>query len=500
MVAFLLLTIQILIFALFFSVLKEYSFYLYGGSTVIGVVLIFFLINRNIDGGIKQSWLILMAVLPIFGVCLYLYVRADIPSSKLKQRINDTCRQSKFLVEYDTDKLHELNKIHDSDAGLFNYLYRTGDAPVYQSTYSEYFPLGEDAFKAMTEELKKAENFIFMEYFIININGHMWNLIYEILKEKVKQGVDVRVMYDGMGSLATTNEEFFEQINNSGIKCRIFAPVKPFLSTYQNNRDHRKMLIIDGKTAFSGGINISDEYINRRELYGHWKDNSIMLKGEAVKSFTLMFLRMWNTQGTDADEYEKYIHIPTTPSVYKDDGYVCPFADGPSGNERIAKSVYMSVIDRAQQYVHIITPYLILDDELKEALKFAAKRNVDVKILMPHIPDKWYAFALARTYYPELILAGVKIYEYTPGFVHAKTVVSDDLRAVVGTSNFDYRSLFLHYECAVYFYQCSVIDDINADFIQTLEKSQEFTVKDYKSTPVFMRIVGRILRAFAPLM
>ena len=260
------------------------------------------------------------------------------------------------------------------------------------------------------------------------------------------------------------------------------------------------MLIIDGKVAFSGGINISDEYINRRELYGHWKDNSVVLKGDAVKAFTIMFLRMWNTISDEEVSYEAFITNENPDNSTSGDGYICPYADGPSGDNRIAKSVYVSILDRAKDYVHIITPYLVLDEEMKEALKFAAKRGVDVIILMPHVPDKWYAFALARTYYPELLNAGVKIYEYTPGFVHAKTVVSDGVRAVVGTSNFDYRSLFLHYECGVYFYESSIINDIESDFCKTIEKSHKFIISDYKSTSFFMRIAGRFLRAFAPLM
>jgi len=500
MVGLVLLLVQLIVFYVFFYVLKEYSFYLYGGCTLAGVFVVFYIINRNTDGGIKQTWLILIALMPVFGICLYLYVLADVPSLKLRKRISDVTEKSKYIIENDVGCINFLKNSGDCESGIFHYLYHTAYASVYCKTSSEYYPLGEDAFASMINELKKAESFIFMEYFIINSEGHMWNLIFEILKEKAEKGVDVRIIYDGMGSMLTTENDFEDILKDSGIKCHTFAPVKPFLSTYQNNRDHRKMLVIDGKTVFTGGINISDEYINRRKLFGHWKDNSVMLKGDAVRAFTLMFLRMWNTLSSDNVKYDEFIDDFTNINDALSDGYVCPYSDGPSGESRIAKSVYISILDNAREYVHIMTPYLVLDEEMREALKFAARRGVDVKILMPHVPDKWYAFALARTYYPELINSGVKIYEYTPGFVHAKTVVSDDVRAVVGTSNFDYRSLFLHYECCAYFYKSGIINCIEKDFDDAIGKSQLFSVRDYNSSSLFMRIAGRFLRAFAPLM
>ena len=382
-------------------------------------------------------------------------------------------------------------------ANLAKYMINTGGYPIYKNTNIEYFSLGEEKFKEMKRQIKKAQKFIFMEYFIVE-ESYMWNSILELLEEKVKEGVEVRFMYDGMCSLSLLPYDYPKTLEKLGIKCKIFSPLRPVLSTAQNNRDHRKILVIDGTVAFNGGINLGDEYINSIEKYGHWKDTAIMLTGDAVKSFTLMFLQMWNINEKNHDDFEKYI------SIEKEEqntiGYVMPYGDSPLDNENVGENVYLDILATAKKYVHIMTPYLIIDNEMMTALTYAAKRDVDVKLILPGIPDKKSAFMLARTYYPELIQAGVKLYEYTPGFVHAKVFSSDDEKAVVGTINLDFRSLYLHFECATFFYKSNTIKSVENDFQNTLLKCKLVTMEDYKKLNIFYKIGGGILKLIAPLM
>lgn len=498
--AVILLLLQLAVFYFPFRFLSDYAVYIYGGTSAISFAVMLYIINRDINNDIKLTWILLIAIMPIFGTCLYVYVQADLSSAGIKRNLREVNDSTRYLNEDDTYIANTVKESFPSEYGVVSYLRTHAHAPVYKNTYAEYFPLGDNAYPVMLSELKKATKFIFLEYFIINEKSEMWQSILSILREKVHEGVEVRVIYDGMGSMITVSHSFREKMKRYGIKCKVFAPIRPFLSTYQNNRDHRKILVIDGKTAFTGGINIADEYKNTKTLYGHWKDNAIMLKGDSVKSFTLMFMRLWEVISKEKYDYEKYTSERNYEFRTTDDGYFVPFEDNPFSDERVAKSVYTSMIDNSKEYVHIMTPYLVLDEAMRNSLTFAAKRGVDVKILMPHVPDKWFAFALAHTYYPELLRAGVKIYEYTHGFVHAKTTVSDDRRAVVGTVNYDYRSLYLHYECAVYMYGGSVVKDIEDDFEKTVELSKLYTLEDYYSSSVFMRFFGGVLRALATLM
>ena len=346
----------------------------------------------------------------------------------------------------------------------------------------------------MLEELEKAEKYIFMEYFIVE-EGYMWGRILEILTRKAREGVEVRVMYDGMCEISTLTADYPKRLEKLGIKCKPFSPIHPFLSSHYNYRDHRKILVIDGKVAFNGGVNLADEYINREERFGHWKDTAVMLKGEAVESFTLMFLQMWNLIEEDVRWDECGIK-----ATAHSDGYVMPYCDCPLDGDKVGENVYVDILYRAKHYVHIMTPYLILDNDVETALRFAAMRGVDVKLILPGIPDKKTAYSLAKSHYKSLVKAGVKIYEYTPGFVHAKVFVSDNEKAVVGTINLDYRSLYHHFECATYMYKTSCITDIEDDFQETLAKCSEVTLETIKKEKLFYRIAGGLLKTIAPLM
>ena len=330
----------------------------------------------------------------------------------------------------------------------------------------------------------------------------MWDSILEILEQKVREGVEVRFMYDGMCSLMLLPYRYPRQMEAKGIHCKAFSPIRPMLCTIQNNRDHRKIVVIDGHTAFTGGVNLADEYINEKPRFGYWKDTAVMLKGDAVKSFTMMFLQMWNIWEKTPLSYEKYLcrEIPPQSAEASKGGFVMPYGDSPLDHEPVGKYVYVDILYQAKSYVHIMTPYLILDDETINALVFTAKRDVEVIIIMPHIPDKKYAFFLAHTYYEELLDAGVQIYEFTPGFVHAKVFTSDDEKAVVGTINLDFRSLYHHFECAAYMYQNPVVADIEKDFQETLKQCVKITKETCKAYPFYQKIAGKGLRLIAPLM
>ncbi len=326
----------------------------------------------------------------------------------------------------------------------------------------------------------------------------MWGRILEILARKASEGVDVRVMYDGACEFALLPHDYPKRLKKLGIKCKMFAPVTPFLSSLYNYRDHRKILVIDGHTAFNGGVNLADEYINQKVKYGHWKDTAVMLKGEAVRSFTLMFLQMWQIDERE-DESVHFLSYPATP-FQEAKGYVLPYGDCPLDDEKLGERVYMDILNRSLNYVHIMSPYLILDGEMETALKFAAERGTEVVLILPGIPDKRVPYALAKTHYGSLLESGVKIYEYTPGFVHAKVFVSDSKEAVVGTINLDYRSLYHHFECATYLYGTDCIPSIENDFKETLAKCREVTPETLRREKWHVKLTGRLLKAVAPLM
>lgn len=500
MIALFFLVIQIVILFISVTKLSEYYPAFYAVTLLLSLIAIIYIINDKTNTSFKLAWMLPVMALPVFGTLMYIFVKMELGTKLVNSRLRVLINETKPYMTQDTEVLDKLSSADEREADFARYMNNYAFFPVYNDTYVKYFPLGEHKFQAMLEELEKAERFIFMEYFIVE-EGVMWDTVLEILKRKVKEGVEVRFMYDGTCTVALLPYNYPKRLEAEGIKCKVFSPIKPVLSTVQNNRDHRKILVIDGKVAFTGGINLADEYINAKERFGHWKDTAVMLKGKAVKSFTLMFLQNWNITENVQEEYGKYIVNDFPDREHSDKyGYVIPYSDSPLDNENVGQNVYIDILFRAKQYVHIMTPYLILDDEMKNALLYAAKRGVETVIIMPHIPDKRYAYYLARTYYSELIQGGVKIYEYTPGFVHAKVFVSDDIRAVTGSINLDYRSLFLHFECAAYMYNSPAVAEAEADYMDTLAKCEEISLEDCRKFNVLKRLAGRVLRLFAPLM
>lgn len=495
------LLLQISILLAGFRFLSHYMVYIYGGFTLLSAFVILYVINKDENPSFKLAWIIPITVIPVFGTLLYLFLELQWEGKIINRRLRENISDTQPYLKQNPRYMEQLAKTSRSNANLAAYIENSGSYPVYGNTNVKYYPVGEEMFEDMKKELEKAKRFIFMEYFIVE-RGEMWDSILEILERKVQDGVEVRFMYDGMCCLVLLPYSYPRELRAKGLKAKMFAPIRPALSTYQNNRDHRKILVIDGHTAFTGGINLADEYINRKVRFGHWKDTGIMVKGDAVTSFTMMFLQMWNITEKEPEDYGRYLRDPEFfyPPELSMEGFVIPYGDSPLDQETVGELVYLDIINTARNYVHIMTPYLILNYELVQALQFAAKRGVETIIIMPHIPDKEYAFLLAKAHYEELIRAGVQIYEYTPGFVHAKVFTSDDEKAVVGTINMDYRSLYLHFECAAYIYRNEVIKDVERDFKETLAKSQVITLEECRHYPWYKKFAGRVLRLFAPLM
>lgn len=482
----------------------KYQAYGYSAFGLVSAALAVRILNEKQNASFKMAWLVPVLLFPVFGGLFYVFVQLQMETKIVARRISDIQSRTGHYLAQDEVVYKKLERKSKSNANLSRYLSQSGGFPVYDRTNFKYFPLGEDFFADLLKELEAAETFIFLEYFIIQ-PGVMLDSILALLEAKAKAGVDVRVLYDGMNSFSNLPHDYPKELEKKGIRCRIFNPIRPAVSTSQNNRDHRKILVIDGQTAYTGGVNLADEYINRKVRFGHWKDNAIRLKGEAVKSFTVMFLQMWcvcTTRPEHDYDFGRFLETASFPgmSVLNMSGFAVPFSDSPLDGEPVSHQVYLDMIYQAKRYVYIMTPYLILDDDMLTALSFAAKRGVDAVIVMPHIPDKKYAFMLAHSYYPELIEAGVKIYEYLPGFVHSKTFVSDDEKAVVGSINMDFRSQYLNFECAVYIYENPVVGDIKADFDQTLRDCVRMTLDSYEALPVLHRFCGRALRLIAPLM
>lgn len=494
----LLIVLQVAVFIGMPLYLEEYMTYIYGATTILEVVILIYIINSEGNPAFKMTWMLCVLAFPIIGTLFYLFVKMQFGSRYMEHRRAKLRIETDPYLQQDPKVLEALWASKSANAQLSYYLSQRLGFPTYRNTEVKYFPLGEYKFKALVEELKKAKKYIFMEYFIVE-EGYMWGTILNILRHKVEEGVEVRFMYDGMCAISMLPYDYPNKINHWGIKCKMVNKVKPFLSTTQNNRDHRKICVIDGCVGFTGGINLGDEYINRKERFGHWKDTAVMLKGDAVQSLTMIFLQMWNVDERKEEDYRRYL-TPKTPGLKRELGYVIPYADSPFDNENVGEEVYFHILNHAKKYVHIMTPYLILDNEMITTLTRAAKSGIEVIIIMPHIPDKWYAFVVAKTYYKELIESGVQIYEYTPGFVHAKVFVADDDTATVGTINLDYRSLYLHFECGTFIYNNSEIDRIERDFQQTLAKCHKVTLIEVKKRSAFTKIAGQVLRLIAPLM
>ncbi|MDO5335854.1 MAG: cardiolipin synthase [Eubacteriales bacterium] len=480
--------------------LNTYSRVISSFTTILALVAVLKILNNDINPSYKLAWTILILTVPIFGLAFYLLFGKSRVAEEIEKRSQEIESETRsYLLE----SPHTRRKLFEKSPSMSRqseYIHTYSGYPLQENTQAEYFTVGDDMFPVMIQELKAAKHYIFIEYFIIN-DGVMWNSILDILEEKASQGVDVRLLYDGFGCLTTLPHNYAKHIRTKGIKCYEFNPFRPFLNIVQNNRDHRKICVIDGYTGFTGGVNLADEYINQKERFGHWKDTAVMLKGDAVWNFTLMFLRMWSViSGEPLGDLKAYMPHQYHPEEFQGQGFVQPYCDTPLDNEIVGENVYLNIINRSRQYVYICTPYLIIDNEMSTALCLAAKSGVDVRIMTPGIPDKKIVFLLTKSYYQKLLEAGVRIYEYQPGFLHAKSFVADDEVGVVGTINMDYRSLYLHFEDGVWMYESPAVLEIKQDFEETLEFCHEVTLEACKSSPWPVRLMQSILRLFAPML
>lgn len=466
---------------------NEVFIYYYAISFAISLVLCINVINKKTVPGYKIAWILLLLGVPLFGVAIYIMLSGGIFRGiaknkllKITEDVNEKLKTDE-RVEFDD----EYAKMQSE------YIRRYAYSPAVKNTKCRYFEGGEEYFISLIKDLRSAEKTIYMEYFIIK-ESFMWSEISKILVEKAAQGVDVKVIYDGVGSIDRISKGELKRLKNAGIAIRPFNKFLPIISSIQNNRDHRKICTVDTKVAYCGGINIADEYINKDKKFGHFKDSGIALYGEAAYNFEVFFLTLWKYVSGE----EVSINKPKYEEI--DDGIYQPYTDSPIDEEYICKNIYLNIISKAKKYVCISTPYFVVDDEMLSAITTAAKCGVDVKIILPHIPDKKAVNQVTKSYYSELIKSGVKVYEYRSGFNHSKLVVADDCVATVGSVNFDYRSFYLSFECGVWMYKCSGIKGVISDFNTMLSDSIEICEKDCKKN-IFVRIFRAILAAFAPM-
>lgn len=468
-------------------------------SVALSLVTVIYIINQDGSSAFKIAWILPIVFLPLFGIPIYiLFGKKRTPESK-RAKVAGMLLRYRQAVSAVASRTADVAKASPEAALQSAYLERSAGAPVFTKTETKYFKLGDELFPAMLEELRKAKRFIFLEYFIVE-PGVMWDAILDILADKAAAGLDVRLIYDDMGCIMTLPRNYDKQMEKLGIRCCTFHRFQPVLTGTFNNRDHRKICVIDSEVAFTGGVNLADEYINRRERFGHWLDCGIMLRGEAVYSFTLMFLSMWDYIRHEEDPPSRFLPRFGAFESVRDDGFVQPYSDAPSDDEAVGETAYINMLSRAKRYVYICTPYLVIDNELMNALTSAAKCGIDVRMITPGVPDKWYVHMVTRSYYAPLLRAGVRVYEYIPGFIHSKTMVCDDECGICGTINMDYRSLYLHHECAVWMCGSSAIADMRDSFVNTLGKCVEITPELYRNRSWVMKLGQSLLRVFAPLM
>lgn len=474
------------------SLFSAFGFYF---SMFLGVVTSIFIINKRGNADHKIGWIIFILIFPIFGISVYLLWGGGrvLPHLKKKMAI---C-QSHYLPHLIKPK-ENIDAITYSDlphSRQADYLVGETGFPLYKNTSAEYLPSGEQYFRRLIEETEKAEKYIYLEYFIL-AEGYMWDQLHLVLKHKVEEGVEVKIIFDDFGSIKRQRRDFIKNLRKEGIEISVFNPIYPLFNTFLNNRNHRKIVVIDGKIAFTGGINIGDEYINHKTRFGRWMDSGVIIKGEAVNSFLCMFLTMWEFITNKRIDMKS--HIAKSENI--DDAFAIPYNDGPLNENNPAEGIYMQIINTAQKYVYIMTPYLVIDDMMISTLSMAAKAGIEVCIITPHIPDKWYVHNVTQYNYLELLEAGVKIYEYTPGFLHSKVFLSDDCISTVGSVNMDYRSFVFHFECGVWLDNKEAALDIKQHFREVLAVSKEIKLEEWKKRPLSKRIKQAILHIFGPLM
>ena len=512
LIAFLVL-IQILFSIFIFQALPQYAARIQSFHGFIGLLAVIAIVNASGTDAAKLTWMVFVMVFPIAGTVFYLYSRYDVGVRRIGKRLATLRVDTAALLRQSAVVRRDLRQLRPDMAGLSTYLARQVGFPTYENTKAVYYRGGEEFFEDLIPEMKAAKEFIFLEFFIVDF-GVLLDRVLEVLRQKVDEGVEVRLLYDGMCSLNKLPINYWKKLNEMGIKCKVFNQIRPVVSSVQNNRDHRKIVVIDGRSAYTGGVNIADEYVNLKERFGNWKDAGIRLEGDAVKSFTVMFLQMWNIDNEAGEDYGKFIpdrrkmrSVNTQEAVLNRedaaeaaDSFVIPYGDSPFDNEDVGRNVYIYLLQQSRRYVHIMTPYLIPDKGMRRELCQAAKCGTQVRIIMPHIPDKKYAYILGRSYYKELLSAGVQIYEYNEGFVHSKVWVCDDEIATVGSVNLDFRSFYWHFECGAIVCDRQTALAVEEDYNNTLQNCRKISMVDAEQRSIGEKILGAILRVIAPVM
>ncbi len=460
---------------------------------VLSFLLLLHVINRHDNPYYRFAWAVIILTIPPFGAVLYLLFGERKVPKELRSKASEAYSEDLYLQQ--NTLIDDFKKNNSNWYRLIQYIYSASHFPVYDNTKGEYLETGEKKFEVMQEILESAEDFIFLEYFIIK-EGYMWDIVYEILERKVKEGVDVRVIFDDWGcSLYPQLKKDLEEI---GVKVVVFNPLVPRLAVQMNNRDHRKALIVDGRYGIVGGINIADEYINRIERFGHWKDTAVLIEGQAVHSLTLMFLQIYSYYAEEKDNPDDFRY--DFPEDFKSEGFVMPFDDAPTDKYDVGADAHLTMIHNAKDYIYIQTPYFIVGHEIMKALTVAAESGVDVRIMLPHIPDKKLVNEVTKSSYEQLIQSGVRVYEYKPGFIHSKTIVIDDELALVGTTNMDFRSYYLHFECSILFIDHKVVQECYDDSLAIIEESIEITQEDVDKVSYPLRMLRSFLRIFSGLL
>lgn len=502
------------VFLLLFR-LTSYAAWIAQLMTLAALIVALAIYGRQTNSAIKLSWIMLIIAVPFVGLFLYAFYGREGATKGMRRRFDDLDARLRGSLPKDKSIYLKLKEDDVAAANMAHYIYENAGYPMYGNTSVTFYGDTRDALDAQVRDLQTAECFIFLEYHAIE-HASAFNRILSVLREKAAAGVEVRIFYDDIGSFSFISPEFIKEMEADGIQCRVFNPITPLVNIFMNNRDHRKITVIDGRVGFTGGYNLAEEYFNITHPYGHWKDTGVRLEGEAVRSLTFMFLEMWNAvNASDIDDvsYEKYLPLPHSalpgeakeaaalpvPVPGADEGLVQPYADSPLDDEHVGENVYLNIVSMAKRYVYFTTPYLIITDEMNKVLRLAARRGVDVRIITPGIPDKKIVYKLTRSYYARLVSSGVRIFEYTPGFLHAKECVSDDQVATVGTINLDYRSLYLHFENGVFFYGGHIIEDVRQDFEDLFAVSREVT-EDYRTQKKGLHFGEYILRLLSPLL
>ena len=460
---------------------------------VISLLIAIYIINTSRHLSSDLMWILLIILFPLAGSFFYLLLGADLFGSRTFRSIRAKTEMARQYYKQDPEVGQELEREAPVARAQYHYLSRTSGFPFYFNRSADYYPLGDIGWPVMLEEMKKAKKFLFLEYFIIE-EGKMWDPMVEILKAKAAEGVDVRVLYDDLGSLQTLPGRYARVLEESGVKCIPFNRINPIVGIIANHRDHRKIMIIDGLVGFTGGVNLADEYINENHKCGHWKDNVIRITGEAVWSLTVMFLTHWNALRETDSDFEAFKVTPADTETR--DGFIAPYGETPLDRELTSQNVYMNMINSAEKYLYVMTPYLIIDTDMINALSLAAKRGVDVRLITPGVPDKRIIWYITQSYYRPLLESGVRVFEYEPGFVHAKVFASDDICCTVGTVNLDYRSLYLHFENGLFLYNASAVKTVVEDFKETFKKTREMDISSTRKGPIGDFIIA-VIRLFA---